>query len=434
MDKLLIISNVRCKELGSFIRQRGTFDVIGCYDSISTNLVDIQSKILEVEKTLYLYQPDDTALNIRTDMQVFRNLISGGGFFKPGEIVFITRSTAECKKAEKYFVSVMNSCSYESYTIKEIDETISFSNVYDSLMGITAVNNFRNSYKTFYRAERNSEDSVTYEGQDDSDLMLEPFNFQNLKDYEGQKELLGNLSTGIEFKDDAEGMKTRQIPNVSLGAMGFHDVMAGPQSIMLSGKSKSGLSTWTAALAVSAAKAGKKVLVLDYTYNNDVSVHLASAKINYVEFRMKDILQNSYELNGLAVCTCRNETEFDVRLNFLKHVYCRKAELTFDLVLIPVDSRDFAVAFSMLRGEIGKVILTVVPRNSDVLELLEYAAMLDGTEVVAVMNESVRESSYDMAMSQEKIKETLSVINAKVVSSVWFGTLDVGRNISEAII
>lgn len=88
----------------------------------------------------------------------------------------------------------------------------------------------------------------------------------------------------------------------------------------------------------------------------------------------------------------------------------------------------------MLNSKISKVVLTVVPRVSDVLELLDYTDMIIGTEVIAIMNEAVKDNPYDTIMSQEVIKESLSAINAKVVSSVWFNTLDVGRNISDAII
>lgn len=434
MDKLLIISNVRHKEIGDFIKQRGTFEVVGCYSSLCGNLVEIQGKILEVEKTLYLYQPEESGLNIRTEMQVFKNLISGSVFFKPGEVIFITKSTVECKKAEKYFISVMNSCGYKLYAVKEIDGTITFSNVYDNLLGITSPDNFRNSYKTLYRTERNSEDTVAYEGQDDSDLSIEPYSFQNLKDYETQKELVEKMSTDIEFRDDADQMQQRQISYANLGAMEVSNVLDVPQSIVLSGKSKSGLSTWASVLAVSASKTGKKVLVFDYTFNNDVSVHLKSDKIECTECRMKEILQNSYKPGEITICTFRNETEYDIRFNFIKHMYYKKMVQPFDLILIPTDYCDFRVMFGMLNSKISKVVLTVVPRVSDVLELLDYTDMIIGTEVIAIMNEAVKDNPYDTIMSQEVIKESLSAINAKVVSSVWFNTLDVGRNISDAII
>lgn len=431
MDKILVISNVRCSELGKFIEQRGTFKVAGCYNSLSENVVDIQNRIFEVAKTIYLYQPEEGATNIRADMQVLQTMIKGNSFFKPGEIVFMTRTSPQCRQAERYFVSVMDECRKQDYSIKRMDGAISFSDVYDNLMGISASDDFKNTYKTYYRAERNSESSVVYEGQDDSDLIIEPYSFANLNDYNKQKELLVNMSSSVLYKDDdVDGIKQYARPN--LGQLKVRDVFGCGKVVLMSGKPKSGLSTWAAAISVSSTKDGNSTLVLDFTSNSDVGHHLREAGIDFHDCPMKDILQNRAQPDGLNICTYLNEREFAVRLNFLKNIFSHGI-LRYDVVLIPVDYRDFERVLKLLGNETDKIFLTVVPRYSDVLELLDYAELVEGMKVVAFMNESIRGSSEGM-VGQEEVKEILGVLHAKVVKNCWFTSLNIGTNLSRALL
>ena len=431
MIKILIISNVRCKELGSFITQRGAFRVDGCYSSISENVMDIQNKIIEVDKTLYLYQPEESATNIRADMQVLQTMLETNSFFKPGEIIFVTRTTPQCKQAEKYFVTVMNSCGYKDYSVKIIEGAISFSVIYDNLIGLSSSTDFKNTYSTLYRKERNVKSSIAYEKQDDSGLILEPFNFESLENYENQKKLVTDATSSITFKDDTDG-KVAGFNRPGFGRLDITDAAGGPPVVMLTGKAKSGLSTWTSALAVSSAKAVHGVLVMDYTSNSDVSKHLVDEKISFTECRMKNILERRDNADGISVCTYHNDAEYLVRLNFLKNIFC-SAALKQSIVLIPVDYHDFARTYTMLKGEIAKVIFTVTPRHSDVIELLDFVDLIDCADVLAILNKCVQMKGEEI-MSQEQVKEALALFNAKVAKNYHFDSINVGTGLYIAML
>lgn len=434
MIKLLIVSSLKSKELGEFLAQRGTFEIYKCYDSLSNNVADIQNSIVKVDKMLYLYQLDDNGnsnINIRSDMQLLQTMLLNAAFFSPGEIVFMTQDDEQCKQAERYFISVMESCHYKNYSIKKIEEKISFSAVYSSLMGITENASFRNVYKPLWRAERGSDSSFAYEAQDDSDLLLEPFVFDNLKKYQQQKNLAAKTSSTFEVRDSTE-LGVEKFKSPVFGQIDIDESPIKANVSILTGKSKSGLSIWTSALAVSAKHEGKSVLVIDYTSNKDVMGTLESYSIDFTKLKMQDLLRGFAADKDLFVCKARNEREDDVRLDFVRY-YVQRGVTQFDEVLIAVDRYLFNQVYNIVKGQINKILLTVVPKHADVVELQRYVNLLKGEDIVILMNECVK-MGQESFLEPQGVKDLLVFFNPKVVQSIQFDSLQVKGNLYNKIL
>lgn len=434
MIKLLIVSSMKSRELGDFLAQRGTFEIADCYDSLSANVMNIQNSIIRVDKMLYLYQLDDNGnsnVNIRADMQLLQNMLQNTAFFSPGEIVFMTQNDEQCKQAERYFISVMESCRYEDYSVKKIDEKISFSAVYSSLMGITENLNFRNIYKPLWRAERGSDSSFAYEAQDDSDLLLEPFTFDNLKKFQNQRKLATKTASTFEIRDTAE-TEIEKFKSPTFGSIDVDPSVVNTNVSILTGKSKTGLSIWTGALAVSACHEGRSVLIIDYTSNKDLMATLQAYSIKFNKLKMQELLKSFAVDKEIYVCKARNEHEENVKLEFIQY-YFQKNASQFDEVLIAIDFAFFENVYRTVKGQLNKVLLTTVPKHADVVELQKYVKLLQGEEVVVIMNECIKMES-EAFLDQQGVKNLLAFFNPKVVKSFYFKSLQVKGNLYNKIL
>ena len=204
MIKILVISNLKCNDLSEFLGDRGTFDVVARFTSISENIQAIQNDIIKVDKMLYLYQTDDEGVfgvNFKSEMQYLQKLLESNSFFDPGDIVFLTQTSSQCKKAVKYFESVMHSTKYPKYAVKVLDDTISYIDVYNVLIGDSENSNFNNTYRTLYRKEIDEDSSVMYNRTKNFDDVIEPFNFENIKAYDDQKRFLAHSDDTVIFRD-----------------------------------------------------------------------------------------------------------------------------------------------------------------------------------------------------------------------------------------
>lgn len=430
MIRLLVVSSMRSQELGKFLAERGTFEIYRCYDSFKGNAEDLQNSIIKVDKTLYLYQLDEDGnsnVNIRADMQLLQRMLQSNAFFHPGEIVFMTQDEEQSRQAERYFVSVMEECQYKNYSLQNIGEKISFSKVYSCLMGITEDVRFQNTYKPLWRAEKGSESSTAYEAQENRNLLLEPFTFENVKKYDNQKKVAAKATAAIEIKDTTDGMlKQYSDPN-------FHRIRLGGEPLqgsvcLVTGKSKSGLSIWSSVLAISASVALERVLLLDYTGNQDIVPLLQENGIDFNQKRMKELLRRRPVEEGLSVCGIVNDKEESIKMEFVQHFFA-VTNSQFSQIIIAVDNVFFEKIFQALRGVVCKVFLTVVPRHPDVVELQKFIQLFqDGDDITVLMNESMQLEG-DNYLTQQEVKNLLPFFSPRVVKSIWFKSLKVKANL-----
>lgn len=438
MIRLLVVSNLRCKELSEFLERRGTFEVAACLQSLALGLADIQNRIIDVDKMLYLYQldsDDDSSINIRSDMEMLSSLLRNGSFFSPGEIVFMIQNSTkpEYLQAERYFMSVMETTGYSDYSVKKIDGTISFSAVYDSMMGITVNASFKNSYNVLWRAERNSDSDIAYEAQDDHDLLLEPFTFENVERYFNQKSIVAKTGSSVEFKDGYNYEKNK-FSDPDFGKFRVDSILAGPSINIISGKSKSGLSIWACALAASAKFAGKNVFIIDYTSNSDISETFRQFGIQHDNVSMKEFLSGKENSGSLiSVCAPHNDREDTVKVNFLQRTLRMFSNKSYNVVIVAVCIEMFPQVISLTNRKMDNTFLTVIPRHSDVVELQRYANILENCRVSVILNKSLAFDN-DNYISPAEVKNILALYNPRIVGSVVFENLNIKDNLFNGLI
>jgi hypothetical protein len=298
-------------------------------------------------------------------------------------------------------------------------------------MGNSESVNFDNQYRALYRREKDEESSIAYEKGTNRDELIEPFDFRNIRDYADQKKLTQKAMSVVKFRD-TEDVEIKQFDNPVFNGLNVTSVLDGPNVCVLTGKSKSGLSTWTSALAASSVNGKKNTLVVDYTSNSDVAGTLEENGVSVNQVGMKQILNKEFgDAGQVNVLAPNNDKEEKVRLNLIRKIFS-DFELPYDNVIIAARSEDFDAIVTLLRGSISTVILTTVPRHADVVEMQSLVDTITGMKVVVVLNECIN-LKWEKFLTQQEVKDLLVFMNPKVVKSIDFDNLNVGANLFESI-
>lgn len=417
MRSIMIVAADKTEKLAEFFTERGTFTVDYAFESLSTNVMQIKDAIINVDKLLYVYQ-DDT-INIRSDMQVLKESLTSGAFFSVKEIVFITSDTQGSNIAKTYFGSVVESTKFENYVIKTIPGRLTFAAIYDAVLGISSVAHVKNTFKTVYRVERGDSAKKAFIPKDDSNLSVETFDDSNQQDLEARKASIINTESGIPRRDQDNGTNIKTYYNPVIKSVPLNTAAFDKNTVVISGDRKSGVSTWTTALAVSASKLGKPVVVFDFTINSDISNLFDENNIDYKLYRMSELLRSFTLGQNINICTVFNAKERKVRLELLRYLYETTALLNSQ-VFIAIDNMMLQYVIDILRNKISRVLYCIIPLKSDVLlaqEPLNQIAIEN--DLVIILNKDIKLMPKSSYMAEPQIKELF--VNCKaIIRSIYF--------------
>ena len=204
MINIMLVAGEKTSSLANFLEQRGTCSVEYSYNSLTEEIVAIRDCIINVDKLVYLL--DKQTVNIRTEMQLLKELLTLEGFFTVREILFLVTENVDTDKAIRYFKAVMQESNFNNYSINKTKAKVSFADIFDYIVGTTRAENFKNSFKNVYRVERNSESTQAYVPHDDTTMSVEPFSYQHVTIYESAKLNSERTESGIFHKDDSPGV------------------------------------------------------------------------------------------------------------------------------------------------------------------------------------------------------------------------------------
>lgn len=431
MINLMIVAGDRTDQLSKFMEERGTFSVNYSYESLSLNLSNIKDSIIMADQLLYLYQEE--IIDIRVDMQLLKDLLMNNGFFTVKEIVFIVPECKSAKKAINYFNTVMKSSGFSNYSIKQVNEKPSFNDIYDSLIGVSKAQQFQNTYNNIYRVERGVDSKVAYEEQDDIDLSVEPFSYDKLKSYDMAKVTAQRAESGVVHQDDFV-QDLKKFPEPQLGQIAINSVLTETESFLITGLEKSGISTWSVALAESTKKTGKPITIIDFTDNRDIKSLLEQQGLAYSEVSMLNMIKLYRPKTGvLNICTVHNDKEDSVKMEFLQNIYSgNKIEKGF--IFIAVNLQLASYVADILCNDLTKTFFCVTPLNSDILQVQNYLAnYTEKHETVLILNNRIRLLEGMQLLSAEETKKLLP-FPLPVVQPINFETLDMDLTLFNALI
>lgn len=431
MIKLMIVAGDSSDKLANFLEQRGTFSVECSFPDLS-NIEGIHDKIIKVDKFLYLYRQKDTITSIKNEMQTLQQLLSGGSFFSPGEIIFIVRDEDDSVMALKYFKSVMQNCNYEDYSIKRIKGILSFSAIYDAIMGTSEVKDFKNQYRRVYRVERNGDSNTAYLPHDDKTLVVEPFTYDEINDYERRKQTAVKIDTGFMHTDNRDS-DVDVFDNPLFNRIEYDDSIMQQRVILITGGSNSGKSVWTTALAASAVASGMSALILDYTQNQDIIELCNSLQTPHKEVSFKELLVNSrLEPGTLNVCRFANVRERGVRMEFLQN-FITRIDPGINAVLVATELCDYDQADKLLSDVLSTRIYTVTPLRCCIMSLLEILDKHKQEKRVVILNQAVKLMNGMEFVDTSMIRDMIDN-QVRLVKPVFFDNLEKGKKIYATIV
>lgn len=317
MIKLIVVAGSSSQKLAEFFSKRGTFEIVSVYENLTDNVNQIQNRVTISDKLLYLYNDHEESVNVKSDMQILGNLLKHDSFFKPGEIVFMTTSSQQAKQAIKFFVTIMEDCCKKDYSIKTVEDKMSFIAIYNQLMGTSHSSDFKNKYLTLYKVERNVEADLEYPPQDDRNLLVEPFTYDQVTTYGEKQRAAKKVDTGTIYTDSQDYALPKD-NSMQFDAIEVNSLNHNTHYVIISGMPKSGKSVWATQLAVSAAKQELSVCLLDFTMKADILHLISQSSVKVEEQSLLSALRMEQSTNGITYIAPHNPTEATVTREFVQ--------------------------------------------------------------------------------------------------------------------
>ena len=196
----------------------------------------------------------------------------------------------------------------------------------------------------------------------------------------------------------------------------------------MSGDRKSGVSVWSAALAVSASKLDKPVMLFDFTDNSDISELLSDNFIEFKSYRMQELLHSFSLYNRINVCAAFNADERSVRMELLRYLF-ENATLTKYQVIVALDNSVLKHAIDLLQNKINRVLYCIVPLKADLLLAQPTLNQLtENCELVIVLNKNISLMPKSSYVSEEQIKE-LFPSNRAIIRSINFEDFELDEDV-----
>lgn len=377
MIKLMVIAGNNSKNLAKFLEQRGTFSVDYVYNNLADNAQDLLVSVLKVDKLVYVYQINEKTrqaeMNVRLDMQTLRSMLRHNKFFQAHEIVFLCNNSEYSLQAKQYFKTVMTECNVSSYHIGYLDSMSSFSSVYDSLIGVSNVKDFKNSYRNLYRRNSDDDSKIAYEPGDDRKSIIEAFDYGRLDVWEEKVNLVDTIEDTTEIVDTAEGER-KTIPNITLPGIETEDVISGGDLMIITGDGYETEEEWVKQLVSSAILNERQVIVYDFTKRQEVSSWLKDT----LALAMPLDIIKLREFAGSAMCAL-----YGNHIALLKYVVAQKYSV-FNTVFVITDKDDVSAVLYALGDMASCVTFVCRADRFSIKEAAEHVKHTDAKKILVL--------------------------------------------------
>lgn len=434
MIRLMIVAGDRSTALADFL-SKGAFDVEYVYNSLSDGEESIRNSIIKVDKLVYVYQPE--SMSIREDMSLLMKMLSSDSFFTVSEILFIQKNGAYAQTAASYFSEVMHS--YKSkknqiaYSLKTVDDVLTFQLISDYIIGMTTEEDFKNSVTNIVRYEKNNESTKAYVKRDTRDYKVEPFNFIELSTYATMKDSLVKADQGYKIHEPEPEVPS--VENPVFGSFNTVDLNSIKKFSIVSGKEKSGKSIWSCAFASSVLSMKHSILILDFTNNRDVVRKLSKESIMFHKATLEEIVKNSVPKDAfVSVYTSEDDDKWEMDYAILDILAAKVQDLEIDHVLVVCELDNLEEVFSLTKRHLNKLFICTIPVEEDYKGterlVLKYE---DDSRLYLLLNQSIKLSLGEEYLQPQEYRERIND-RFRIVAPIDFKNFNVGINICQSIL
>ncbi len=402
MVSMMLVAGGASKSLADFFEKRGTFTVTNKYTSLKENISEIQSQIIKVDKLLYLFNSEATtgAVDIRMEMRLLGKLLKDSTFFNPAEIIFMLKAGESNDVAVKYFKTIVEDAKYDNYSIKVIEGKLTYDVVYSSVMGISQVRDFNNTYRSIYKVSRDSTAELAYAAQDNQDMVVQLESNYRMNDYEAHRDLLLRTSSRDDINLD---QKSRNHAVVDIPSVSVEKRESEHTVVVITGAGKTGKSIWTSVLAASAVDAGKKVLVIDLTDNKDIDSFIGKTNVGCTTVSFKEFVEGKFAES--IVCCQPTVDEQNVNVPFINYVLNEIFE--YDEIFVVTELYKYS-GLEGISTSVRESILLTSSRERDITFISKEVLPVLHGNVCIILNNEFTEFSSDELMSNSEIRKIIS--------------------------
>lgn len=402
MVSMMLVAGGASKSLADFFEKRGTFAVTNKYTSLEENISEIQSQIIKVDKLLYLFNSEATtgSVDIRMEMRLLGKLLKDSTFFNPAEIIFMLKAGENNDVAVKYFKTIVEDAKYDNYAIKVIEGKLTYDVVYSSVMGISQVRDFNNTYRSIYKVSRDSTAELAYAAQDNQDMVVQLENNYRMNDYESHRDLLLRTSSRNDINLE---QKSRNHAVVDISSVGVEKREPEHTVVVITGAGKSGKSIWTSVLSASAVDAGKKALVIDLTDNKDIGGFIGKTNVGCNTVSFKEFIEGNFTES--IVCCQPTADEQNVSVPFINYVL--NEVFWYDEVFVVTE----LYKYKNLEGistSVRESILLTSSRERDITYISKEVLPALYGSICIILNNEFTEFSSDELMDNREIRKIIS--------------------------
>ena len=412
MLKLMIVAGNGTSSLVDHIRGAGTMQVEAAYESLHDNFKTISNEIIEVDKLVYVYQ--DPRLDISKEMMSLKKLLMGDDslsyMIDIKEIIFLSRRGTCKHDAVRYFRTAIESAGFTNVRIEEQEDTFAVIDIYDYILNENERNNIRPTYQKIYRKKRNEPVNVLYDPEDINSEVVEPYDMQNLKDYDRAKKTLGKLNN-LEYQDGIDpNAINKTYDNPTLSRYNVVDVFEDKNIFIHSGLPRSGTTTNTAYFCASAIMANKSITVINLSQSSDLMDYLRIIEVGHDIYTLRDFMLaesfgEKFNLNIINI----TYKELDIRLHGLRHILSNVDKIKNDIIVIECPKDLLSDVVDCVGFKLNRVLFAIETLEKDIMSMFNYINNLgERIKFMVMLSKITIESAFSRRLDPVSIKNMLS--------------------------
>lgn len=425
MSSIYLVGGEKHGKLRSYMETRGSLSVVGSVDYLARSKSEIQSSIIKADKMIYMYINE--SVNIREEMNVLRNLLTGDGFFTVKEIVFFILDTPTTQKGVDYIKSLEAQLKQDNihnlpvFDLKISSSVPSYEDIYSEILGLGDFgSSYSNNRVTVYRVERGSDVKRVSEMADNTNMSVIPYDLGNIKIYNDMKK---TTALTEYFNPIVETPKDRdKYDNPRVGTYNVDPYRTSTKTILVTGEKYSGKTTCACAIGASIAGAGHKVLLLDLTGTSDTELCLDKNRCEYDTINLVSYIGSALFGDGKNLCIL-NGLKSSVGLDVFLYVMSNARKTGYNVIIVECDIDVLNESIlTMIKDSLARVIY-VTSRFEESISKIQDCERILNADGICLITSSINLAGYKKTLEDKEIKERI-----RSIAAVASRPLDVSSN------
>lgn len=426
MSSVMLVAGSSTEPLRKFLLDKGSLKVDHYYDNFASNVDTLRRNVTRAEILVYLFKED--TMNIRNDLHVLQDLLTGSYFFEIEEIIFFCPEGPSKEEALMYISAFWDNLRRDKNaripreTLRQTAADIPFDEIYSSLLGMSVDAIGNPQMRHVYLVERNSDSTIAYEAEDNFDDIIEPLDYRHIVQYHKAQELARRFPSPNTRMEEIEN-KLRTKMNVDLGQLEYTEYVQSAHIVIGSGDNNTGVTTTLLGLAVSATQMKQNVLIFDMTRRGGSVDLLEERNVPHIEWETDDMLRLPVFEQKQPVSVYQVEN-YKLRYHLLCNLISNLGRFEATLLLIDCDLEDLKEVRRMIGHYAYQDFIVTTGKERSILNISDLSP------TTLVLSDNVRGSS---PLTRKEIIEHLPSVR-KILSPLALQDFNIDSSLAEGML